>query len=388
LQTRNSKMENFVIYNPVKLHFGNGVTGKLGNIAASFGKKAMLVYGKGSVKTNGSYDQAVNSLRSADMDIIEYAGIRPNPVVEDVDEAAQLGRKEGVDMVVAVGGGSVLDSAKYIALTIPVNHSCWDFVVGDKKPREALPMMGVLTLAATGSEMNAVAVVQNNNEKKKMGYGHPLMFPKHSFLDPGFTCSVPKTHTAYGIVDLIAHALEGWFGDGDASLTDKFIVSIIREAMEYGPKLMKDLTSYTLRAKIMYAATMALNGMTAQGKRSGDWGTHTIGHSMSVLWDIPHGASLSIAFPAWLSLQKKRIPNRIRTLGSAVFDVHNAEDTIDELKGFFEQLGSPVRLAQAGITTDEKAQEDLLEVMRINKVSGLHHKLSHEDHQYLVSQMF
>lgn len=380
-------MENFVIYNPVKLHFGNGVVDKLGNAANSFGKKAMLVYGKGSVKTNGSYDQTVNSLRSAGISIIEYSGIQPNPVVEDVDEAAMLCRKEGVDMVVPVGGGSVVDSAKYIAITVPVKHSCWDFVSGDKKPRKALPILGVLTLAATGSEMNAVAVVQNNNEKKKMGYGHPLMFPKHSFLDPGFTCSVPKDYTAYGIVDLIAHSLEGWFGEGEASLTDKFIVSIIKEAMEYGPRLMKDLANYTLRAKIMYAATMALNGLTAQGKKSGDWGTHTIGHSMSVLWDIPHGASLSIAYPAWLSLQKNRIPERIKALGSAVFDVNNVEDTIHALKAFFEQLGSPVHLTQTGIAADEKARNNLLEVMQINKVSGLHHKMSHEDHQYLVSQM-
>ncbi len=380
-------MENFVIYNPVKLHFGKAVVAQMGPVAASFGKKALLVYGKGSVKTNDSYNQVTKALQAAGINIIEYPGIRPNPVVEDVDQAARLGRMEQVDMVVAVGGGSVLDSAKYIAITIPADHSCWDFVAGDKKPVRALPLIGILTLAATGSEMNAFAVIQNNREKRKLGYGHPLMFPRHSFLDPTFTCSVPKNHTAFGITDLVAHALEAWFGEGQSSLTDRFIVSIIQEAREYGPALLQDLQNYPLRAKIMFAATSALNGLTVQGKKSQDWGVHAIGHCMSVLWDIPHGASLSVAYPAWLTLQQERIPARIWELGRAAFSATTVEGTIQAMKQFFEQLGSPVSLSQAGIKADQEAQNALLEVLRINKASGLHHKLSEEDHRFLVKQM-
>ncbi len=380
-------MENFVIYNPVKLHFGKAVVAQMGPVAASFGKKALLVYGKGSVKTNDSYNQVTKALQTAGINIIEYPGIRPNPVVEDVDQAARLGRMEQVDMVVAVGGGSVLDSAKYIAITIPADHSCWNFVSGDKKPVRALPLIGILTLAATGSEMNAFAVIQNNREKRKLGYGHPLMFPRHSFLDPTFTCSVPKNHTAFGITDLVAHALEAWFGEGQSSLTDRFIASIIQEAREYGPALLQDLQNYPLRAKIMFAATSALNGLTVQGKKSQDWGVHAIGHCMSVLWDIPHGASLSVAYPAWLTLQQERIPARIWELGRAAFSATTVEGTIQAMKQFFEQLGSPVSLVQAGIKADQEAQNALLEVLRINKASGLHYKLSEEDHRFLVKQM-
>jgi len=379
--------ERFVIYNPVKLHFGKQVVDKIGKAAATYGKKALLVYGKGSVKRNGAYDDTVESLRQAGVQIIEYPGIKPNPIVEDVDKAAKLGREEHVDMVVAVGGGSVLDSAKYVAITIPVSHSCWDFATGKTKPAEAIPVLGVLTLAATGSEMNPLGVVQHDQQKKKIGYGHPLMFPKHSFLDPAYTTSVPANYTAYGITDLIAHALEGWFGEGDATLTDRFILSIINEALEYGPRLMADLTNYELRAKIMYAATMALNGLTSQGKKSGDWGVHGIGHAMSVLWDIPHGASLSIAFPAWMTLQQNRIPERIEELGYATFNTNTVDDTIKAMKTFFQEIGSPVSLSEAGVHAGEKEQQELLEVMRINKVDGNVHKLNDEDYQLLISEM-
>ncbi len=379
--------DQFVIYNPVKLHFGRQVVEKIGKSASPLGKKALLVYGKGSVKRNGAYDDTVASLRKAGIDIVEYQGIKPNPVVEDVDKAAEIGRNEGVDMVVAVGGGSVLDSAKYIAITIPASNSCWDYATGKIKPAKALPILGVLTLAATGSEMNPLGVVQHDKEKKKVGYGHPLMFPKHSFLDPSYTISVPEDHTAYGVVDLIAHALEGWFGEGDASLTDRFIISIINEAIAYGPRLMADPENYDLRAKIMFAATMALNGLTNQGKKSGDWGVHAIGHAMSVLWDIPHGASLSIAFPAWLTLQQNRIPERIEALGHATLNTNTVDDTIEAMKNFFRELGSPVTLAEAGVSAGEAEQQKLLEVMRINKVDGNVHQLSDEDYQVLIREM-
>ncbi len=380
-------MENFVIYNPVKLHFGKDVVHKLGDAASAIGKKALLVYGGGSVKANGAYDQTVKSLKEAGVELVEYNGIRSNPIIEDVDKAAELARKEQIDMIVAVGGGSVIDSAKYISISTPAGHSGWDFITGDKKPKEAIPLLAVLTLAATGTEMNPVAVVQNNREKKKAGFGHPLMFPKHSFLDPSFTTSVPGDYTAYGVVDLIAHALEAWFGEGDTSLTDRFIISIIQEALDYGPALMDDPENYQLRAKIMYAATMALNGLTHQGKKSGDWGVHDIGHNMSVLWDVPHGASLSIAFPVWMELQKNRIPERISELGQALFQTADVDDTIRQLKTFFSRLGSPVKLAEAGVETGEEAQKELLDNMRANKANGIIHKLSDEDYQFISEKV-
>lgn len=380
-------MENFVIYNPVKVHFGRGVVSKLGAAASALGRKALVVMGKGSSRTNGSFDQSLASLKAAGVEVVIYEGIRSNPVIEDVDKAAELGRKEKVDMVVAVGGGSVLDSAKIIAITIPANHSGWAFVDGDKKPTKALPILGVLTLAATGSEMNAYAVVQNNKLKKKIGYGHQLIFPRHSFLDPEFTTGVPLDYTAYGIADLIAHALEAWFGQGESSLADRFIASIILEAMEYGPQLLKNPGDYQLRAKIMYAATMALNGLTVQGKKSQDWGVHALGHCLSVQWDIPHGASLTIAYPAWLELHKNRIPDRISQLGEAIFGVDKPDQIIHELKSFFRALQCPVNLEQAGVRVQKKELDELLDVFRINKAEGIFHPLTAEDHSLLAKAM-
>ncbi len=380
-------MENFILYNPVKLHFGAGVLKNIAKNASAYGNKALLVYGKGSVKTNGSYHQTIESLKAASIDVIEYDGIKPNPVIEDVDAAADLGRRHNVDMIVAVGGGSVIDSAKIIAITIPVNHSGWEFLDSENKPVNAIPLLAVLTLAATGTEMNCFAVVQNDATQKKIGYGHNLIYPKHSFLDPSFTLSVPANHTAFGIVDLLAHSLEAWFGKGDASLSDRFIIAIIQEALKFGPDLMNNLNDYILRARIMYAATCALNGMTTPGKKSQDWGVHSIGHCLSVKWDIAHGASLSIAYPAWLKLQKERIPHRITELGYALFGCNNPEDTIYKLEYFFRLLGCPVHLSQAGINCTENEKNDLLRIMSLNKVNGLHHKLTDADFNFLIEAM-
>jgi len=367
------------LHNPVALHFGKGVVSGLGKAASELGKRALVVYGKGSVKSNGSYDATIKSLKKSGVDIVEYSGIKSNPIIEDVDRAAIIARQSHCDLVVAIGGGSVIDSAKVISITIPVEHTGWDFVTGAKKPDNAVPLIGVLTLAATGTEMNPVAVIQHDGLKQKIGFGNKLMYPKHSFLDPTYTISVSANYTAYGIVDLIAHSLEVWFGAGDASLSDRFIVAIIKEAMKYGPELINNLEDYSLRARIMYAATCALNGMTLPGRKSGDWGVHDIGHNISVLWDVAHGASLSIAYPAWLKLQKERIPERITALGTALFNCENASDTIYRLEHFFKLLGSPIRLSEAVNNSDKSFTDKLSDLMIRNKVNGVSHKLSEED---------
>ncbi len=380
-------MENFVLYNPVRLHFGQGVVSKIGGSASKIGSKALLVTGKGSVKANDSYRQVTASLEQSGIQWFEYSGIKPNPIIEDVDQAAQLGREKSVDMVIALGGGSVVDSAKMISITIPANHSGWEYLSGNKVPQKALPLLCVLTLAATGSEMNPFAVVQNNRLKKKLGFGHPLIFPEESFLDPNFTKTVPVNHTANGIADLIAHCLEAWFGKGDASLSDKFIVAIINEALENGPKLLQSPTDYLLRARIMYAATSALNGMTMPGRKSGDWGVHSIGHSLSVLYDIAHGASLTIAYPAWLKVQQDRIPERIGKLGRELFGVSSVAETIDAFQGFFKSIGCPLNLKEAGFDIGQNQKMELLGIMTQNGVSGMAHKLTIDDHQQLVELM-
>ena len=378
-------MENFMMYNPVRLHFGMDVINGLGKAVSESGNKVLLVYGGGSIMKNGIYDQVINQLNAAGMTVWKYCGIRPNPVIEDVDAAAALGRLNQVDVIVAVGGGSVIDSAKVISITIPYHGTGWDFYAGRHKPVSAVPLIAVLTLAATGTEMNPFAVVQNRATMQKLGLRNDLMYPRHSFLDPSYTFSVSREYTAYGIADLMAHCLEAYFDDGDASLSDRFVFSILQEAIDYGPPLLDHLSDYDLRARIMVAATAALNRiMTMNGrKNAGDWGVHAIGHVLSLLYDLPHGASLSIAFPAWLKLQAERIPDRIAFLGKHVFGVTTPAETITSLESFFTAIGCPVRLSQAGIGEDKK--EEILRVMILNQVGGNYHKLSVRDYSRIIA---
>ncbi len=379
-------MENFTIYNPTQLHFGRGVTDTLGKTIEKYGKKVLLMYGKGSIKRNGIYDKVTEQLKLAGAEIIEYGGIKPNPVFEDVNEAAALGKKHNVDVILAVGGGSVIDSAKITALTIPCDDSAWRIMIKMAKPQTAVPVIAVLTLAATGTEMNPFAVLQNVQTHKKIGYGNPLIYPKHSFLDPAFTFSVSREYTAYGIADLIAHALENYFGAGDASLSDKFVYSIIREAMEFGPALLDDLHSYDLRAKIMYAATNALNGLTGYGRVVGDWGVHSIGHVLSLLYDSPHGATLSVAYPAWMKVVKEKDPGRISELGKNLFGTTSPDDTISAFENLFRKLSCPLKMKDLGIDEDKK--DEIIDMMKKNKVDGAHFKLSHHDIERIVGLMY
>jgi len=378
-------MQNFIAYIPTQLHFGKGVIKGLPEAALPFGKKVLLMYGKGSVLKNGSYNNTIEQLKIAGMEIFEYDGIKSNPVVEDVDAAAELGIGKKVDMIVAVGGGSVIDSAKITAICIHDRIKAWDVVKRKVVPTGAIPLITVLTLAATGTEMNSVAVLQNHKTDEKLGYGHLSMYPKHSFLDPGYTLSVPANYTAFGVVDLVAHCLEAWFGAGDASLSDRFVIAIIKEAMEFGPQLMDNLSDYDLRARIMWAATNALNGLTSYGRVSGDWAVHGLGHVLSYLYDTPHGASLSIVYPAWLRIMKERIPERISQLGVQLFNENDPEKTIFKLETFFSALGSPVRLSDIG--KNDKDIEEIIKIMNYNRVSGMNMRLNEDDRRRIALQM-
>jgi alcohol dehydrogenase YqhD (iron-dependent ADH family) len=381
-------MENFIAFNPTKVHFGRGLVSDLGHAAAELGNHALLVYGKGSVLRNGSYHDTLNQLKNAGIKITEYNGIPPNPSIVEVDAATDLGIKHGTDMVVAVGGGSVIDAAKIIAVCISEKLKAWEVIKGMKKPEKALPLIAVLTLAATGTEMNAVAVVQNNQTREKFGYAHPIMYPKHSFLDPEYTCSVPASYTAYGIVDLVAHALESFFGQGDASLSDRFVAAIVHEAMEFGPQLMNNLEDYSLRARIMWAATTALNGLTLYGRSSGDFASHGIGHQLSLLYDTAHGASLSITFPAWMKHMKPRTGDRISRLGILLFNDPDIDGCIIKLESFFKKLGSPVRCQEIGL--DESHMSEIIVLTNKNKCDSKnkHNLLEDADRKAIVENMF
>lgn len=377
-------MENFEIYNPVKVHFGKNVIEKLSASVNKYGDKVLLVYGGGSIKENGIYDDVMKQLAKAGSSVVEFAGIKPNPWVEDADAAAEVARKENVDLILAVGGGSVIDSAKMISIAAPAGHSAWEFMTGKQKPSTAIPLIAVLTLAATGTEMNRFAVLQNNATKEKVGYGHNLTYPAESFLDPQYTITVPKNYTGYGIVDLVAHCLEAYFGEGEATLSDRFVYAIINEAKKYGELLLDDLGNYALREKIMYAATMALNNLTSYGRKNGDWGVHSIGHVLSVLCDTPHGATLSIAYPAWLKLHREKLEGRIKELGENLFGTNDIDQTIFELETFFASVESPIRLKDAGI---EGKADEIFQTMVDNRVTGNHMKMGAGDYRKLIEFM-
>ena len=378
-------MQNFDIFNPVHLHFGKDVTNEIGDTCSVYGRKALLVYGKGSVVKHGYLDIVKKQLHHSGIETIEYSGIKSNPVTNDVDEATQLGLKHNIDVIVAIGGGSVIDSSKILSLCIPGNYKSWDVMKGKVEPKEAVPLLCVLTLAATGTEMNPVAVLQDTESREKIGFNNKLIYPKHSFLDPQFTFSVPNNYTAYGIVDLIAHSLENFFGLGEAGLTDRIVYSIIKEAMKYAPLVLEEPHNYDYRANIMWAATLALNGTTQFGKTYGDWGVHGIGHILSFLYDTPHGASLSIAYPAWMKIHLNKLGEKISDLGRHLFDIDKPEVCIHYLENFFRSVSSPVRLSEIHIGK-EKSNE-IIDLMKENKVSGLVHHLDEQDYKELVNLM-
>ncbi|MCX6235011.1 MAG: iron-containing alcohol dehydrogenase [Bacteroidetes bacterium] len=378
-------MENFVAYNPTRLYFGKDVLNDLGRSVKGSGHRVLLIYGGGSIKHNGIYDKVMEQLNKIDAEVFEYPGIRPNPIIEDVDAAAKLGKEKQVDIILAVGGGSVIDSAKIISITIPVDHTGWYFYSERTRPHKAIPLIAVPTLAATGSEMNPFAVVQNNKTRQKIGFGHDLLYPRYSFLDPQNTFSVPRNYTAYGIADMTAHCLEAYFGEGDATLSDRFVYAILQEAIACSQPLLNNLHNYDLRAKVMYAATAALNKLTINGRKWGDWGVHSIGHVLSLLFDLPHGASLSIVYPAWLKFHRNKIPHRIAELGKNVFGVKSAGQTIEAFETFFRSIECPVRLIEMGIGKDNK--QEIINVMKLNEASGNQYKLAPGNYAELV-EMF
>jgi len=251
-------------------------------------------------------------------------------------------------------------------------------------PEKKIPLLAILTLAATGTEMNGAAVLQNHETNEKIGYFSPLMYPKVSFLDPSWTITVPKNQTVNGIVDLIAHSLEAYFSGGNAPLSDRFVAANILETIDYAPKLLNNLNSYDLRARMMWAATVALNGTTAHGRiTSGDWGTHALAHHISLLWDTAHGQTLSVTFPAWMKAMRYKIQARLENLGNLLTgQPMSAGDTILLIENFFKKIGAPVRFKDLGFSDKEK--QELLDLWLVNKPTGMHIKLNSEDYKNIL----
>lgn len=379
-------MNNFTINNPTVLHFGKDVLKELPDTLKEYGKNILLIYGKGSVVKNGYYQNVINLLKEESFNITEYSGIKSNPLIEDVEKAVKKGIENKVDTVLALGGGSVIDTAKTVAVSIPENLNPWDLVTMKLTPQKSLPVITILTLAATGTEMNPYAVIQNHETNEKIGFGYPVMFPKHSFLNPEYTYTVPEDYTAYGITDIIAHSLENFFGNGNSPLADRFAASIVNEAMFFAPLVLENPDNYEYRANILLQSTCALNGITSYGKSGGDWGVHSVGHILSLLYDMPHGATLSVAYPAWFKLMKNRIPERIEKLSELVFLHKDVNRFILDLETFFKSIDCPVSLKSEGFAETEK--DVILKLLKKNKVSGSNFKLSDNDLEELVELMF
>lgn len=385
-------MENFSYYNPTKIIFGKNEVDRIGSEAKIVGTKAIILIGKGSAKKSGLYARVVSSLNMHGIKSVTFEGIKSNPTFEDADEAVALAKEFKADMVIAVGGGSVIDSAKAVAMGYYVNHSVWDFYLQKEKPEKALPLINILTLAATGTEMNSSTVLQDTSGGMKKGYSSPLIFPKLSILDPSLTYSVPAGYTAYGVADLIAHCLEVYFGKSESPLSDYYIASILKLATVYGPKVIKNPEDYDARANIMWLATNALNGSLVNGKGNGDWGSHLFEHTLSVLFDIAHGAGLSIVFPAWMKHFSSQFESKLAFLGRMVFDINEGTEKdqasafIKKLEEFYSSIHTPIRLSEVNITRSDK--DKILENLKLNNASGRVYSMCPTDHEMILEKMW
>lgn len=281
-------MDSFTFFNPVKLHFGEDALEKLPKELEQFGNKVLVVYGGGSIKANGVYDAVIEKLQLADKTVFELGGVEPNPRVETARRGIEICKKEGIDLVLAVGGGSVIDCSKLIVAGAKYDGDAWDIVTRKVLVEQALPLGTVLTLAATGSEMNAGSVITNAATEEKLSWGSPAAFPKFSILNPAYTVTVPKNHTVYGIVDMMSHVFEQYFHNTtNTPITDEMCEGVLRTVITTAPKLVEDLENTELRETILLAGTIGLNGFLSIGSR-GDWASHNIEHAVSAVYDIPH----------------------------------------------------------------------------------------------------
>jgi alcohol dehydrogenase YqhD (iron-dependent ADH family) len=350
-------MQNFIFENPTKIIFGKGQIGKTGREIAKFGKKVLMVYGEGSIKKSGVYDQVVASLRDADIEIVEFPGARSNPVLSHVLKGVDVAREKGVDVVLAVGGGSVIDTAKTIAVGAKTDDDLWDFFTHKKAIKDALSLLTVVTLSASASEMNPAAVITNEEGSQKFSIRSPFIQPKTSILDPTALFTLSPSYSAYSAVDAIIHMLEGYFNntEPESAMQDRLVEAIMKTIMENTEVILKNPEDYNARANMMWSAILAFNGLTTAGMGTVSLPAHMIEHSLSALYNIAHGAGLSIVMPAWMSYIVGDNPSKYARLAREIFEVKEDDDLkagndgIKRLRDWFASIGSPVSLKDAGI---------------------------------------
>ncbi|MEH7671559.1 MULTISPECIES: iron-containing alcohol dehydrogenase [Bacillus] len=354
-------MENFIYYNPTKLMFGKEQLDGLKSELARYGKRVLLVYGGGSIKKNGLYDNVISALNEAEADVFELSGVEPNPRLTTVKKGIDICQNEKIDFLLAVGGGSVIDCTKAIAAGAEYDGDVWDIISKKTTAQKALPFGTVLTLAATGSEMNPDSVITNWETNEKYVWGSSVTHPAFSILDPEHTYSVPENQTVYGMVDMMSHVFEQYFHNvKNTPLQDRMCFAVLQTVIETAPKLLEDLQNYEHRETILYAGTIALNG-TLQMGYFGDWASHTIEHAVSAVYDIPHAGGLAILFPNWMRHTLDHNVDRFKNLMLNMFDIETegksdrdiALEGIDKLSAFWTSLGAPSRLADYDIGEDQ-----------------------------------
>lgn len=357
-------MRSFIFHNPTKIIFGNGSVDQLGENARMMGKKALLVYGRNSIKESGLFDRVVKQLGDNRIGYIEHGGVKANPSLAHAREGVRKAVENKVDFILAVGGGSVIDTAKAIAASAATGQDIWKFFTLERPITAALPIMTVLTLPATASEMNGNAVISNEETKEKLGLGSPFLYPKISILDPALTYSVPLKYTAYASVDMISHLTESYFNNdgGWTRLQEYYVEGLVKTIMEATDRVMKNPQDADGRATLMWAATLAWNGLNTAGVGAAGTPCHKLEHPISALYDIAHGAGLSIITPAWLRGHINDKTLKLARFGREIFKITTEDDrqaaleAIEQLENWYRRIGAPVTFKEAGIENPDIAK--------------------------------
>lgn len=361
-------MKDFVFNVNTKILFGKKSVEKIGRELKDRGVKHVLFcYGGGSIKRNGLYDRIVSILKGEGIDFCELSGIKPNPRIESVREGVKISRENNVDFILAVGGGSTIDCAKGIAAGIHYEGDPWDLVINKAPIKAATPIGAVLTLAATGSEMDPFSVITNPKTKEKIGFSSGLVLPVFAVMDPTVTYTLPQKQTMAGIADIMSHTMENYFSkEEDCFLQDKFAEGILKTCIKYARVLKEDPENYEARANVMWASSWAINGLISTGKGT-SWTVHPIEHELSAHYDITHGEGLALLTPAFLThILSDKTVNKISEFAYNVFDIEPTEDKfkdakegIDALYNFFKEMNIPMSLRELSI--DDSLFEEMAE---------------------------
>lgn len=353
-------MDNFIFKNPTKIIFGKGTEKRVGQEAASYTKKLLLLYGGTNIKKSGLYDIVVNSLKEAQIEFVELSGVKPNPRLSLVHEGIKICRENGIKFILAVGGGSVIDSAKAISMGVEYEGDVWDFLTGKAELKKTIPVATVLTIPSAGSESSNSVVITNEDGWYKKGFGSELIYPVFSILNPEFAFTLPKYQTACGISDILAHLMERYFTNTkNVELTDRLIEATMKTVINNSHDVLEKPQNYEALSEVMWSGTVAHNNLLNTG-RIGDWASHGIEHELSGIYDIAHGAGLAIVFPAWMKYVYKHDVNRFAQFANRVWNVEynvwdiekTALEGIIRLESFYRSIGLKIRLKDVEIGQD------------------------------------